>query len=212
MKSLKAFTVVEVLAAIALVVFLTMLLLPLGQRSINQARSVQCLSNLRQMGGAALQYAMDNNGKIPPAYLPTSETDSMIFYRLLNQYLGPCDRNSPTADYPKVYRCPAHKHPFLDGTASYGCNISASPDSGMYSAWNIFSSGNGGAPPASQVILYMDADSSALRPEWGANYSRVAFRHNGFANAVMMDGSATRSFSDKEGLLEAPLSKNWGTP
>jgi prepilin-type N-terminal cleavage/methylation domain-containing protein/prepilin-type processing-associated H-X9-DG protein len=63
----RGFTLVELLVVIAIVSILAALLLPALSSSKAAAKSVQCLSNLRQMSIAAQIYVQDNSGFYPIA-------------------------------------------------------------------------------------------------------------------------------------------------
>src|SRR6185369_7309325 len=58
-----AFTLVELLVVIAIIGVLVALLLPAVQAARESARSVQCRSNLHQIGIAVLQYYEATKGK-----------------------------------------------------------------------------------------------------------------------------------------------------
>lgn len=60
----RAFTLVELLVAIAIIAVLAALLIPAVQAARAAAASTQCLSNLRQLGFAIMQYR-DANGSYP---------------------------------------------------------------------------------------------------------------------------------------------------
>jgi prepilin-type processing-associated H-X9-DG protein/prepilin-type N-terminal cleavage/methylation domain-containing protein len=61
------FTLIELLVVIGIITLLIGLILPGLSRARDQAKTTQCLSNLRQLGMAAYTYAIDNRGLLPPA-------------------------------------------------------------------------------------------------------------------------------------------------
>ncbi len=61
--AVQAFTLIELLVVVPIISLLAALLMPGLKNAREQARSIKCLANLKQMGTAALMYADDNNGK-----------------------------------------------------------------------------------------------------------------------------------------------------
>src|SRR5262245_5990197 len=61
----RGFTLIELLVVIGLVAYLLALLFPVITRAREHAKTVKCMSNLRQVGQAIYGYAVDNRGLLP---------------------------------------------------------------------------------------------------------------------------------------------------
>lgn len=61
-----AFTLVELLVVLGIIALLISILMPTLNKARQQAKRVQCASNLRQCGVSLLLYAQENNGWIVP--------------------------------------------------------------------------------------------------------------------------------------------------
>ena len=61
----RAFTLVELLTVIAIIALLAAILFPVFAQARDKARGISCVSNLRQMGMALVQYTQDYDGNMP---------------------------------------------------------------------------------------------------------------------------------------------------
>lgn len=73
-KNKKAFTLIELLVVISIISILAAILFPVFARARENARRTSCLSNLKQLGLAVMQYVQDNDGGYPLAIFPESTT------------------------------------------------------------------------------------------------------------------------------------------
>ena len=95
MRRNKGFTLIEIMAVMAIILILLALIMPALTSARKQARKMECLSNLRQIGAAIQAYAMDSKGKFP-----TSQAvyDAQIPKYLDDDSIMECPEN-PGVDY-----------------------------------------------------------------------------------------------------------------
>jgi prepilin-type N-terminal cleavage/methylation domain-containing protein len=85
-----AFTLIELLAVVAIVAVLLALLLPAVGRSLEDARTRNCTSNLRQLGQAMIMYAADHDARWPGKGRRAVPTVSSIAWAaILDDYFLP---------------------------------------------------------------------------------------------------------------------------
>lgn len=122
-----AFTLVEMLIAIAIMAVLAALLIPVFRQTRESAKSAKSLSNLRTIGIAILGYTADNDGKFPTMWSSDSAAWTPPFWTdFIKPYLGNRTYDlSKTADLnyrPEVYKCPAWKENEHQYVSDYGNN------------------------------------------------------------------------------------------
>ncbi len=64
-RKIRGFTIIELLVVIGIIAVLIAILLPTVQRAMEQARSLRCASNMRQIGLMITMYSTQNNGILP---------------------------------------------------------------------------------------------------------------------------------------------------
>lgn len=76
MKSLRAFTLVELLVVLAIIALLAALLIPVFSKAKETGRGTACLSNLHQIGLALQIYVSENNNRLPEMRDKLMDTNS----------------------------------------------------------------------------------------------------------------------------------------
>ena len=109
----RAFTLIELLAVLAIIAVLAGLLLPAMVRSKAKARDAACVNNLRQLGIATRVYADDHQERLPTAeILPTQPIDPQKpLPRICDVLAGYVGRNGETnTHWAMIFRCPADQN------------------------------------------------------------------------------------------------------
>lgn len=111
MKS-RGFSLLELLAGVAIVAVLAATLLPMVNRSIGAARQARCQANLRQVGAGLNSFAADNGMAMPYGYWVPPSGESQTWDKLISEYLG-IRRDTVWLSTSSVMSCPADKLPGL---------------------------------------------------------------------------------------------------
>ena len=198
MKS-NGFTLIELLVVIAIIAILAAILFPVFARAREKARQTSCLSNMKQIGLAAMQYVQDYDEKWHRHYFPTgtswpqpdgsTPTSSIIWTHMVYPYVN----NT------QVFLCPSDPE-----------NMTFSGASSYHYAFNYY---NGGIMNhrkladiqfPSETLVYVDGGSyianpfsspgadPALKTNPGGHYYRDAVKawHNDGCNVCFADGHA----------------------
>lgn len=167
----KAFSLVELLTVVAVVVTLIALLFPAMQGMREGSHSARCLSNLKQIGTAAAAFSNDSEGRSVPGNA----------WRLLGsgEYLA---TNSP------VWICPADtrksKVSSSQGPLSYAYNanlITFPPNNAHFGESPVRMHA---VNSPSRTVYYSDAKEYYMGTPYWKNWE---FRHKGKINALFFD-------------------------
>lgn len=194
-KNTAAFTLIELLAVVAIIAILASAAFPVAVRQMDQANAGKCLTNLRKLHQLMSLYAADHDGSYPISWRGPSDAgtweqalanidfDSKRSYDLFHPWGQIYDQNG--------YFCPAR----APGNTSalkmtYGMNFFIGDrewDAGKPStALKTFQISNQSTIPLIAETLLHNEVSQASLPE--GQVRALAYRHNGKCNIVMCDG------------------------
>ena len=153
-----AFTLIELLVVIAIIAILAAILFPVFAQAREKARQTACMSNLKQIGTAALAYNQDYDEMYPMAYYLSPTANSTP-----NQtQLSWAGLMYPYAKTAQIFRCPS------EGDAEFstpGTFTPGTPDGFTVTyAYNYYIGGNnsGGDARATQSLPVIQQPSTLV--------------------------------------------------
>ncbi|AHF91096.1 prepilin-type N-terminal cleavage/methylation domain-containing protein [Opitutaceae bacterium TAV1] len=204
------FTLIELLTVITIIGILAAILVPTVSRVRQSARAAQCLSNLRQIGLAAVLCAEDEKGLLPWG---TNSSYSAYWHLYLNKYLAGYGSNSKPGV--GIFLCPSVPPPkdaTIVGRSSYIANSLLMPQEKPTAARKkvadirapsqavIVTDGTVNSNNVSDWGFYNDKAHGPIKsgnalddpiPDQTADgAARIAWRHNGKTHVAFADGHA----------------------
>lgn len=117
-KSSRAFTLIELLAVVAVIILLLSILVPTMGAARKRAGLVPCMNNLRQLYSLCVGFAGDNNGDLPQGLSENPQQLSAragyTTFALLNKYMNDFGFT------PKIWYCPSFRNVNLIATDAWG--------------------------------------------------------------------------------------------
>ncbi len=225
MRRARGFTLIELLVVIAIIAILAAILFPVFAKAREKARQTSCLSNVKQLGLAVIQYASDYDSTGPMGWLDDSTYSVPSGWPF---WYGPETdwryRVYPYAKNGQIYTCPSFEKPdeplwvYIRGEVEYGIHRSYALNYPMAHPWCWNCKLDATPRPASSILICESREWNAdWRMEflsgraWFDGSKGIMTTHNGLSNFAMYDGHA-KALRLKN-TIGSPLNwADWSTP
>jgi len=174
----RAFTLIELLVVIAIIAILAAILFPVFAQAKAAAKKAACLSNIRQVGMAALMYANDSDDVGPCAGIGGGAAGLVGGWTFYSRFPADDDQ-TPAAYDPKqgslypyvkntsIFVCPVDRHASISGN-SYAINQCVTTPNG------VFESG------MSLTSLSAPSDTGYFLEEWENETAQTGSTDDGY--------------------------------
>jgi prepilin-type N-terminal cleavage/methylation domain-containing protein/prepilin-type processing-associated H-X9-DG protein len=188
-----AFSLIEILVAIAIVGVLATLAVNWLGASSAKSKEVKCLNNLKQLGAATQLYCAENMGALPMRKVgDPPKYNSPPWYQPLVSYVSANMKNGSVIAIEKTgiktFQCPAYKLPSMD-------NITYAPDVQCANLSMISIT-----QPSKKIWLVDSIATASYYVNVNAQSSGINYPHKQRASVLFFDGHT-------ELLTQAELSK-----